>query len=235
MPSASGPPGTGKTTALFKLFEEIEAHSSRVIPVHVNCQMDSTRYAVFYQIYKKIFEHAPPSSGISFKRIFEKVAQAAVDQDKVLVVALDDINYLFHEKEVDQVLYSILRAHETCPGARMGVIGVMSELALNYVLDPRVVSVFQPEEVIFPLYTRSEIRDILGRRVQMGFYPGVMADDVLGDCGGLHGKVGRPARRNRPSQEVRPFCGKACLKEPSPRRMWPSPAIAPAWFTSPMP
>jgi cell division control protein 6 len=61
----------------------------------------------------------------------------------------------------------------------MGVIGVMSELALNYVLDPRVVSVFQPEEIIFPLYTRSEIRDILGRRVQMGFYPGVMADDVL--------------------------------------------------------
>ena len=108
----------------------------KVVPVHVNCQMDSTRYAVFYQIYKKIFEHAPPSSGISFKRIFEKVAQHSADEDKVLVVALDDINYLFHEKEVDHVLYSLLRAHETCPGARMGVIGVMSELTLNYVLDP---------------------------------------------------------------------------------------------------
>jgi len=174
-----GPPGTGKTTALFKLFAEIEEHSTKVIPVHVNCQMDSTRYSVFYQIYKKVFDHAPPSSGISFKRIFEKVAAVAADQDKVLVVALDDINYLFHEKEVDHVLYSLLRAHETCPGARMGVIGVMSELALNYVLDPRVVSVFQPEEIIFPLYTRSEIRDILGHRAQMGFYPGVMADDVL--------------------------------------------------------
>ena len=76
----------------------------------------------------------------------------------VLVVALDDINYLFHEKEVDHVLYSLLRAHETCPGARMGVIGVMSELTLNYVLDPRVVSVFQAEEVVFPLYTRAEIQ-----------------------------------------------------------------------------
>jgi archaeal cell division control protein 6 len=53
-----GPPGTGKTTALFKLFEEIEAHSTKVISVHVNCQMDCTRYSVFYQIYKKIFEHA---------------------------------------------------------------------------------------------------------------------------------------------------------------------------------
>ncbi len=174
-----GPPGTGKTTALLKLFLEIEAHSSRVMPVHINCQMDSTRYSVFYQIYKKLFDHAPPSSGISFKRIFEKVASATVEQDKVLVVALDDINYLFHEKEVDHVLYSLLRAHETVPGARMGVIGVMSELSLSYVLDPRVVSVFQPEEVLFPLYSRPEIKDILGRRAQMGYYPGVMGEDVL--------------------------------------------------------
>jgi cell division control protein 6 len=180
-----GPPGTGKTTAIFKLFEEIEAHSTKVVPVHVNCQMDSTRYSVFYQIYKKIFDHAPPSSGISFKRIFEKVAQEIADRDCVLVVALDDINYLFHEKEVDHVLYSILRAHETCPGSRMAVIGIMSELALNYVLDPRVVSVFQPEEIVFPLYTHAEIYDILSRRAQMGFYPGVMSDVVLeeiADC-----------------------------------------------------
>jgi cell division control protein 6 len=174
-----GPPGTGKTTAILKLFEEIEAHSSKVVPVHVNCQMNSTKYAVFYQLYKKIFEHAPPSSGISFKRLFERIAEHCAKEDRVLVVALDDINYLFHEHEVDHVLYSLLRAHETCPGARMGVIGILSELTLNYVLDPRVVSVFQAEEVVFPLYTHEEMRDILGRRAQMGYYPGVMADDVL--------------------------------------------------------
>ncbi|NMB85225.1 MAG: ORC1-type DNA replication protein, partial [Methanothrix sp.] len=174
-----GPPGTGKTTAIFKLFEEIEAHSSNVVPVHVNCQMDTTRYAVFYQLYKKIFEHAPPSSGISFKRIFEKVARHAADEDLILIIALDDINYLFHEREVDHVLYSLLRAHETCPGARMGVIGVLSEPTLNYILDPRVVSVFQAEEIVFPLYTRAELWDILNKRVQMGFFPGVIEKDVL--------------------------------------------------------
>ena len=174
-----GPPGTGKTTAINKLFEEIEAHSSKVVPVHINCQMDYTKYAVFYQLYKKIFEHAPPSSGISFKRIFEKVANHSADEGIVLVVALDDFNYLFHEKEVDHVLYSILRAHETCPGARMGVIAVLSEPALNYVFDPRVASVFQAEEIAFPLYSRAEIGDILNRRAQLGFYPGVISDPVL--------------------------------------------------------
>ncbi|MCJ7444702.1 MAG: AAA family ATPase, partial [Methanotrichaceae archaeon] len=79
-----GPPGTGKTTAIFKLFEEIESHTSRVIPVHVNCQLDSTRYTVFYQIYKKIFGHAPPASGISFKRLFERVAKHSAEKNVIL-------------------------------------------------------------------------------------------------------------------------------------------------------
>jgi cell division control protein 6 len=174
-----GPPGTGKTTAILKLFEEIESHSSRVVPVHVNCQMDSTRYAVFYQIYKKIFGHAPPASGISFKRLFERVAKHSAEKNVVLVVALDDINYLFHEKEIDQVLYSLLRSYETYPGARMGVIAILSEPSLKYVFDPRVASVFQAEEITFPLYTREELKDILNKRTQLGFYPGVISYEIL--------------------------------------------------------
>jgi len=174
-----GPPGTGKTTAILKLFEEIEAHSSRVVTVHVNCQMDSTRYAVFYQIYKKIFGHAPPASGISFKRLFERVAKHSAEKNVVLVVALDDINYLFHEKEIDQVLYSLLRSYETCPGARMGVIAILSEPSLKYVFDPRVASVFQAEEITFPLYTREELKDILNKRTQLGFYTGVISYEIL--------------------------------------------------------
>jgi len=174
-----GPPGTGKTTAIIKLFEEVEAHSSKVVPVYVNCQMDYTRYAVFHQLYKKLFGHSPPPSGISFKRIFEKVARQSAEKGQVLVVALDDVNYLFSEREVDHVLYSLLRAHETFPGARMGVIAILSEPSLRYVFDPRVASVFQAEEIAFPLYNREEIRDILGRRAQLGFYSRVISDEVL--------------------------------------------------------
>jgi cell division control protein 6 len=174
-----GPPGTGKTTAIIKLFEEIEKHSKKVVPIYVNCQMDYTKYAVFYQIFKKIFEHSPPSSGVSFKRLFEKVARHSAEKKTVLLVALDDINYLFQEKEVDRVLYSLLRAHETFPGARIGVIAIISEPALQYIFDPRVTSVFQAEEITFPLYTRQEIYDILSRRAQLGFYPGVISNEIL--------------------------------------------------------
>ncbi|MGC9514204.1 ORC1-type DNA replication protein [Methanocrinis sp.] len=174
-----GPPGTGKTTAVVKLFSEIEAHSSKVVPVHVNCQMDHTRHAIFLRIYSKLLGHSPPTSGVSFKRVLERIARAMAKDDRILVVALDDVNYLFPEKEVDRVLYTLLRAHETFPGFRAGVIAILSEPALSYIFDPRVGSVFQPEEISFPLYSTEEIRDILERRVQRGFYPGVVSEEII--------------------------------------------------------
>ncbi len=174
-----GPPGTGKTTAIFKLFSEIEAHSSKVVPVHVNCQMDHTRHAIFLRIYSKLLGHSPPTSGVSFKRVLERIAKSMAKENRVIVVALDDVNYLFPEREVDRVLYTLLRAHETFPGFRAGVVAILSEPALNYVFDPRVGSVFQAEEVSFPLYSIGEIRDILERRASLGFYPGVVSEEII--------------------------------------------------------
>lgn len=174
-----GPPGTGKTTAVIKVFEEIEKHSYNIVPVIVNCQVNSTRYAVFSQIFKKIIGFAPPASGASFKKIFNEVTKYIVEHEKVLLVALDDINYLFYENEVNDILYSILRAHETHPGARMGVIGILSDTGVPHILDPKVESVFLPEEIQFPQYSLDEIRDILLNRSKMGFFPDVLDKNVL--------------------------------------------------------
>lgn len=174
-----GPPGTGKTTAVYKLFEEIEKSTSKVIPVYVNCQANSTRYTVFSQIFKKLFNITPPSSGVSFKKLNEQIAQRLADDEKVLITALDDINYLFHEGEADNVLYSLLRVHETIPGARIGVITILSDTGSEYQFDPKVESVYLPEEVKFPRYSAEEILDILKNRVKMGFFPDVLGHDVL--------------------------------------------------------
>lgn len=174
-----GSPGTGKTTAVLKVFEEIEKHSQNVVPVLVNCQVNSTKYAVFSQIFKKIIGYAPPATGASFKKIFGEVAKYIVEHEKVLLVALDDMNYLFYENEVDGILYSLLRAHETHPGARMGVIAILSDTGVPHLLDPKVESVFLPEEIKFPQYSFDEIRDILLNRIKLGFFPDVIGESVL--------------------------------------------------------
>lgn len=174
-----GAPGTGKTTAVFKIFEEIEKHTPKVVPVVVNCQVNSTKYAVFSQIFKKLVGFAPPASGVSFKKVFGEVAKYIAEREKVLVVALDDMNYLFYENEANEVLYPLLRAHETHPGARVGVVAILSDTGVPHILDPKVESVFLPEEIKFPQYSRGEIRDILSNRAKLGFYPNVLDNSVL--------------------------------------------------------
>ncbi len=188
-----GPPGTGKTTAVQKLFSELRARTA-VRTVHVNCQVDSTRYAVFSRLFEGIFEYEPPSSGISFKKLFGQITDRLVEEDEVLVVALDDVNYLFYENEASDSLYSLLRAHEAHSGAKIGVIVVSSDLSLDVIddLDTRVQSVFRPEEVYFPVYDATEIYDILGERAKRGFHEGVIGDaelervaDLTADSGDL--------------------------------------------------
>ncbi len=175
-----GPPGTGKTTAVQKLFGELSGRSG-VRTVRVNCQVDSTRYAVFSRLFEGIFEYEPPSSGVSFKKLFGQVADRLVEDDEVLVVALDDVNYLFYENEASDTLYSLLRAHEAHAGARIGVVVISSDLALDTVeeLDTRVQSVFRPEEVYFPVYDAGEIVDILKERVERGFHDDAVPATVL--------------------------------------------------------
>lgn len=175
-----GPPGTGKTTAVQKLFGELGGQSD-VQVVRVNCQVDSTRYAVFSRLFEGIFEYEPPSSGISFKKLFGQLTDRLVEDETVLVVALDDINYLCYENEASDTLYSLLRAHEAHTGAKIGVIVVSSDLSLDVIdeLDTRVQSVFRPEEIYFPRYALDEICSILRERAKRGFHEGVIGESGL--------------------------------------------------------
>ena len=177
---AQGPPGTGKTTAAQILFDELRAQTD-IQAVRVNCQVNSTRYSVFSRLFEGVFDYEPPSSGISFKKLFSQITDRLVERDEVLAVALDDVNYLFYESEASDTLYSLLRAHEEQGGAKIGVIVVSSDMDLEIIeeLDGRVQSVFRPEDVYFSKYDQPETVDILAERVDRGFHEGVITAPVL--------------------------------------------------------
>ena len=122
------------------------------MPVHVNCQIDNTKFAILSQIYRKLSGHLPPSSGTSFKQVFDAVARLLQKEECVLLVALDDANYLLYENELNKVLYTLLRAHESYEGVRIGVIVIISDpdVDLSRAVDARVDLVFRPTEIYFP-------------------------------------------------------------------------------------
>ena len=176
-----GTPGTGKTTSVRKIFSDLDDIDSMMVPVQVNCQIENTRFSILSEIYKRLAGHSPSAAGNSFKRVFESIAQAMIEQNRVVVVALDDANYLLVENELNKILYILLRSHEAYPGTRVGVIVIISdmEVDLSREIDSRVRSVFAPTEIYFPPYAEPEVYNILRERVLQGFYPGVLSDEML--------------------------------------------------------
>lgn len=185
-----GTVATGKTTVLRTLFGELEEGNTRLVPVYVNCQVNATRYLVASHMFKALFGHMPPHSGYSFQKLFERVARKLADEKKSMVVALDDIQYLFREKEVDHVLNALLRAHEVQEGTVVGVIAIYSGERLDYPFDAPVASVFAPEEIHFSIYSRDQVRDVLGLRVKEGFFSGALPDEVLERVVGITADAG---------------------------------------------
>jgi cell division control protein 6 len=176
-----GLPGTGKTTSVRKLFAEIEETTRKLIPIYINCQIDNTKFAIFSQIYRKLSGHLPPASGTSFKQVFDAIARLLLKEETVLLVCLDDANYLLYENEMNRVLYSLLRSHEAYPGTRIGVIVIISDMDidLSCAVDARVASVFRPSEIYFPPYSSEEIRKIMQERVMQGLYPGCLSEEMF--------------------------------------------------------
>jgi len=176
-----GLPGTGKTTSVRKIFSEIEENTKKLVPIYINCQIDNTKFAIFSQIYRRLSGHLPPASGTSFKQVFDAIARLLVKEEIVLLVALDDANYLLYENEMNRVLYSLLRSHEAYPGTRIGVILIISDMDvdLSSAVDARVSSVFRPTEIYFPPYGGDEVQEIMRERVLQGLYPGSLPEEMF--------------------------------------------------------
>ena len=175
-----GPPATGKTTAIKKLFEMADYDcDDDLICVYINCQLHSTKFDIFSQIYQKIFKHIPPETGVPFARIYNKIMNELHDSNKALIVALDDINHLFAGNMISTVFYDILRAYESFDGVRTGIFAVLSDVDFRYVLDKNVGSIFNANEIHFNPYNYEETYKILDERAKLGFFPGVISDELI--------------------------------------------------------
>ena len=113
-----GSPATGKTTAIRKVFELVEKNTEKVLCVYINCQIHTTRFGIFSQIYKKVFGHLPPETGVPFSRVYDQIMKELQKNEKALVIfailsdlefkyAFDkNVNTVFIPQEIHFPLYS---------------------------------------------------------------------------------------------------------------------------------
>lgn len=204
---------TGKTTAIKKLFEMVEASSEKVVCCYINCQLHTTRFGIFSQIYHRVFGYYPPETGVPFSRIYHDIMHKLGAGEKALIVALDDVNHLFYNKNANRIFYDILRAYEVFDNVRTGIFAVLSDIEFRYALDKNVDSVFIPQEIVFPPYSYDEIYDILMDRTRIGFYDGVISNEIVEEIAALAFETGDL----RHGINLLRVCGNLAEAEASPR------------------
>jgi cell division control protein 6 len=169
---------TGKTSTTMKYFSLMEERFNNVICVHVNCQINTTEYKIFSKIYKKLFGKQISVSRLSKFNIYDEVMEYIVKNEKVLIIALDDYNYMKTGQELNRTLYNLLRAHESYFGAKISILTI-ENINDNIIIDSQVSTMFHPIEIEFNNYDRYAIHDILKNRCQSGFYHNVISERVL--------------------------------------------------------
>lgn len=174
-----GPSGTGKTTCMKILIEQLDENTSKVIPIYANCWEHSTKMAIYYQICEalKIFL---PRRGLASDEVFERILEV-MKKDKVAVlVVLDELDSLVFNKE-DSVLYVLSRANEK-EDANFGIIGISNKKDLTRLLDSRIASSLRFTSFEFKEYSEEQLKEILLERAKAALLPSTYDQSVIKEC-----------------------------------------------------
>ena len=137
---------------------------------------------------------AVPMTGWPTDRVYQTFFDAVDYHERVVVIMLDEIDKLV-EKSGDDTLYNLSRMNSELGNSRVSIMGISNDLKFTNFLDPRVKSSLGEEEIVFPPYDATQLRDILNHRSDVAFKSGVLSEDVIPLCAAFAAQEHGDARR----------------------------------------
>ena len=135
-----------------------------------------------------------PMTGWPTDRVYTTFFDAVDYHERVVVIMLDEIDKLV-EKSGDDTLYNLSRMNSELENSRVSIMGISNDLKFTDFLDPRVKSSLGEEEIVFPPYDATQLRDILQHRAETAFKPKILSEDVIPLCAAFAAQEHGDARR----------------------------------------
>lgn len=212
-----GKPGTGKTTVINYVVNEIKKTATNAHIAYLNCKLKNaadTEYRVAASLCK-IFGREVPTTGLPTVKIYEEFFEALEEAGGITILVLDEVDVLVG-KIGDGFLYNLTRINDDLKRATVSIVGISNNLSFTGGLDPRVRSSLSEEELLFPPYNALQLRDILQLRVEKAFHPGCLEDGVVEKCAALaaqeHGDARRALDLLRVAGELAEREGSTCVR-----------------------
>lgn len=174
-----GPSGTGKTTCMKLLIEQLGENTAKTLPVYVNCWEYPTKMAVYSKISDAL-KLVLPRRGLASDEVFERILEAMKNQNLSVLVVLDELDSLIFNKQ-EGFLYNLSRSSESGK-AIFGIVGISNKKDQTYMLDARIASSLRFSNIEFKEYGLPQLVEILSQRAKAALMPDTCDKAVLEEC-----------------------------------------------------
>jgi archaeal cell division control protein 6 len=195
-----GQTGTGKTISMRYIREQLENKASSIgVPLRIeylNCKLKKvadTEYRILAELIKKLGGEVP-STGLPTDQVYNKFIELIEGQKQTFLLVLDEIDQAVKKISSD-FLYNLTRLNSELEKTTVSIIGISNDLKFLDLIDPRVRSSLSEEEIVFPPYNALQLQDILKKRAENSFRPGVLKDGVIAKCAAFAAREHGDARR----------------------------------------
>ncbi len=180
-----GKTGTGKTMLLRVLTEQLEkeapGHHVKIKTVYIKCDKVSTKVGVVKALITDLamISNRDIKAFNSFDAYFNKFCALANEFNGQLIIILDEIDRL---QDLDIInLFARVKESEDLE-KNITVIGITNNVRFDEELDARTKSVLGQRDILFPPYDANQLGDILNKRAEIAFLPGVLDETVIPLC-----------------------------------------------------
>jgi cell division control protein 6 len=197
-----GKPGTGKTLVVKKVITTLEAttqatdHKPNLKTIYLNCKMrkvTDTEYRLLAQLME-FFGEKVPYTGLPTNELYQRFFRLLESAQQNVVLVLDEIDFLVN-KIGDGFLYNLTRINQELEKTKVTLVGISNNISFLENLDSRVKSSLSEEEMIFPPYNATEIKDILTERSNIAFHPETISEPAIAKCAALAAQEHGDARK----------------------------------------
>ncbi|MHA2054608.1 MAG: Cdc6/Cdc18 family protein, partial [Candidatus Hodarchaeales archaeon] len=173
-----GSVGSGKTAVVKKFGATIEQYSkdkkndsvAKIAFFHLNCRRERSWNILLTSILRQMISGFP-LRGYSASELLEYLGTVTKERNQKLLLCLDEIDYLLMQSKDKDILYALIRNHETIHRSTRGSISLIlitRNPNFQYFLDNALFSSLSKRILDFPPYTQSQLLNILKARAKIG-------------------------------------------------------------------
>jgi cell division control protein 6 len=196
-----GKTGTGKTLVIKNIIKTLtktaEDSNTNLKIIYINCKMQKitdTEYRLLTRLINE-FGESVPYTGLPTNELYKKLFGHLEVGPENIIIVLDEVDSLIN-KIGDEVLYNLTRINQELRKTKLALIGISNNLTFVESLDPRVRSSLSEEEIVFPPYNATQLKDILSVRAEGAFVSKTLSPGVIAKCAALAAQEHGDARKS---------------------------------------